>query len=215
MSKEGAEVQPHPPMFEDANRSIKILFSGGFAGGISRTCTAPLDRIKILMMVEDGAKAMSLSDVLQKMRGEGTIKAYFKGNGTNVLKIAPETAIKLTASDRLKYYIAENPDCIGPQERFLSGALAGGLAQFTIYPLEVIKTRLAVSKSEYYRGIFDAARRIHSEEGLSGFYRGLTPSLIGILPYAGVDIAIFEILMEHLAAKYNGDPPGPLILGAE
>lgn len=40
----------------------------------------------------------------------GSIKAFFKGNGTNVVKIAPETAIKLTMNDILKK--ARGP-CLG------------------------------------------------------------------------------------------------------
>lgn len=62
---------------------------------------------------------------------KGSVKAYFRGNGTNVVKIAPETAIKLAASDSLKVYIACDQECIQPQERFLSGAIAGAIAQVT------------------------------------------------------------------------------------
>lgn len=36
----------------------------------------------------------------------------------------------------------------------------------------------------------------------------------GIVPYAGVDIAAFEIFMENLTEHYDGQPPAPLILGA-
>ena len=37
---------------------------------------------------------------------------------------------------------------------------------------------------------------------------------IGILPYAGVDIATFEILKEELLEQYQGTPPPFAILGA-
>jgi solute carrier family 25 phosphate transporter 23/24/25/41 len=44
-----------------------------------------------------------------------------------------------------------------------------------------------------YGGILHAAYRIRRDEGVRAFYRGLTPSMIGILPFAGVDIALFEV----------------------
>ena len=37
---------------------------------------------------------------------------------------------------------------------------------------------------------------------------------LGIIPFAGVDIAAFEIFKEHLLHKYHGDPPPLSILGA-
>ena len=44
-----------------------------------------------------------------------------------------------------------------------------------------------------YRGIWDAARIIGAKEGLSAFYRGLMPSLLGIIPYAGIDLGVYEV----------------------
>jgi len=59
----------------------------------------------------------------------GTTSAFFRGNGTNVIKIAPETAIKLTCNDRLKRMVCKNVEEITPLQRMLSGALAGAVAQ--------------------------------------------------------------------------------------
>ena len=37
---------------------------------------------------------------------------------------------------------------------------------------------------------------------------------LGIIPYAGVDIAVFEMLKERLLDEYEGFPPAHMILGA-
>ena len=46
-----------------------------------------------------------------------------------MIKIAPETAIKLSCNDRIKRYIAPDLDEITPLQRMVSGALAGCVAQ--------------------------------------------------------------------------------------
>lgn len=55
------------------------------------------------------------------------------------------------------------------------------LLQFAIYPLELVRTRLAVCPMGTYRGIWDCWGQIVRKEGWSCFYRGLTPSLVIIL----------------------------------
>lgn len=42
------------------------------------------------------------------MAAEGSYKAYFRGNGANVIKNVPETALKLTCNDRVKSIIAKD-----------------------------------------------------------------------------------------------------------
>ena len=51
-------------------------------------------------------------------------------------------------------------------------------AQFAIYPLELVRTRLAVCPLGHYRGIVHCFTRVLQEEGHKAFYRGLTPSLV-------------------------------------
>ena len=197
------------------HRTAKLLVSGGIAGVISRSATAPLDRLKMLLQVNDGVKRMTMKEGLKIMAKEGTIKSFFKGNGTNVLKIAPETAIKLTMNDVYKRIIATDVGNITPPQRMAAGALAGATSQVIIYPLELVKTRLAVCPAGTYRGIVDCARKVLRQEGIRSFYRGLLPSMMGILPYAGVDITVFEMLKERLLDEYDGMPPPPhSILGA-
>ena len=57
------------------------------------------------------------------------MQAFFRGNGTNVVKIAPETAIKLTFNDRIKRMVCSDPDTINPLQRLFAGAISGAVAQ--------------------------------------------------------------------------------------
>ena len=63
-------------------------------------------------------------------------------------------------------------------------------AQGVIYPMEVVQTRLAVSPPGTYSGIADTLAKIVRLEGPRALFRGLTPTLIGVLPYAGARIGI-------------------------
>jgi len=58
----------------------------GLAGAISRTATAPIDRLKMLLQVQE-SQHLTLRQGLKIMASEGSVRAYFKGNGTNALKV--------------------------------------------------------------------------------------------------------------------------------
>ncbi len=47
------------------------------------------------------------------------------------VKIAPETALKLTFNDAIKHVVASDPEYITPAERMVGGAIAGASAQVT------------------------------------------------------------------------------------
>lgn len=57
----------------------------------------------------------------------------------------------------------------------------------------MIKTRLILGKTGEYSGILDCCRKLLKTEGIQVFCKGYIPNLIGIIPYAGVDLAIFEV----------------------
>ncbi|XP_022672713.1 calcium-binding mitochondrial carrier protein SCaMC-2-like [Varroa destructor] len=80
------------------------LVSGGVAGMVSRTCTAPLDRTKLYLQVH-GKECGSAWNCLQILKKEGGIRGLWRGNGINVMKIAPESALKFLTYDRLKNII--------------------------------------------------------------------------------------------------------------
>jgi solute carrier family 25 phosphate transporter 23/24/25/41 len=78
----------------------------------------------------------------------------------------------------------------------ISGALAGAITQFIIYPLEIIKTRMALNKSHKRATMLLITNEIIRQHGPKGLYKGLSASLLGILPYTGIDLAIYSLLRD-------------------
>lgn len=41
--------------------------------------------------------------------------------------------------------------------------------------------------------VWDCVLKTYRRDGLIAFYRGYTPNIVGIIPYAGIDLAIYEV----------------------
>uniref|UniRef100_A0A8C6KFH6 EF-hand domain-containing protein n=1 Tax=Nothobranchius furzeri TaxID=105023 RepID=A0A8C6KFH6_NOTFU len=77
------------------------LMAGAIAGSVSRTGTAPLDRLKVFRQVHSSSDFKgNVLKGFQYMLKEGGPWSLWRGNGINVLKIAPETAVKFTAYEQ-------------------------------------------------------------------------------------------------------------------
>ncbi|XP_039620276.1 calcium-binding mitochondrial carrier protein SCaMC-2-B isoform X5 [Polypterus senegalus] len=186
------------------------LVAGGVAGAVSRSCTAPLDRLKVLMQVHGSrSNKMCVMGGFAQMIREGGIRSLWRGNGINVIKIAPESAIKFMAYEQIKRLICSNQETLGILERFIAGSLAGAIAQSSIYPMEVLKTRLALRRTGQYSGIANCAKHIFQKEGLKAFYKGYIPNMLGIIPYAGIDLAVYETLKNSWLQRYATDSADP------
>lgn len=61
----------------------------------------------------------------------------------------------------------------------------------------MLKTRLALRTTGQYSGISDCAKQIFRREGLGAFYKGYVPNMLGIIPYAGIDLAVYEVSGLH------------------
>lgn len=196
------------------HRSLIVLTAGGIAGIFSRTATAPMDRLKILMQAGTFTSS-SIPDGMRRIYIEGGLRGFFRGNGANVLKVIPESAVKFLTYDSLQRFLKHrNPSTSDPtiMERFACGAMAGAVSQTAIYPLETAKTRLAVSRLGAYRGIFHCLGNIVKYDGVPKLFRGLGPSILGIIPYAGVDMATFNLLKDNWLHNNPGQVPSPMMI---
>uniref|UniRef100_A0A1A8RJL6 Solute carrier family 25, member 41 n=4 Tax=Nothobranchius TaxID=28779 RepID=A0A1A8RJL6_9TELE len=172
------------------------LMAGAMAGSVSRTGTAPLDRLKVFRQVHSSSDFKgNVLKGFQYMLKEGGPWSLWRGNGINILKIAPETAVKFTAYEQIKSVMRGKNETrtLRVHERFVAGSLAGATAQTAIYPMEVLKTRLTLRKTGQYSGMADCAKHILQQEGVAAFYKGYIPNMLSIVPYAGIDLAVYEV----------------------
>ncbi|XP_076906248.1 adenine nucleotide transporter BT1, chloroplastic/mitochondrial-like [Bidens hawaiensis] len=176
------------------NPSLRRLISGAIAGAVSRTCVAPLETIRTHLMV--GSCGHSSTEVFQDIMQTEGWTGLFRGNLVNVIRVAPSKAIELFAYDTVKKSLTPKAgEKSKPRipESLIAGACAGISSTICTYPLELLKTRLTVQRG-VYKNLVDAFIKIVTEEGPTELYRGLTPSLIGVIPYAATNYFAYDTL---------------------
>jgi solute carrier family 25 (mitochondrial phosphate transporter), member 23/24/25/41 len=97
---------------------------------------------------------------------------------------------------------------------FAAGSLSGVVSTVATHPMETLQTRLAVSAA--YKSAGDAMLSIMAKEGPLALFGGLGPSLIGIIPYAGLNLGFYDG-MRTLYTKQTGKPvpkTASLVFGA-
>ncbi|KAH6996961.1 mitochondrial carrier domain-containing protein [Ilyonectria destructans] len=210
--------------------------AGAIAGGVSRTATAPLDRLKVYLLVNTSSSTSTagvalrqghplaalknasrpFSDAIRELFRSGGFRSFFAGNGLNVVKIMPETAIKFGSYEAAKRALANfeghgDPKKINSYSKFTAGGVAGMIAQAFVYPLDTLKFRL---QCETVKGgltgaalVRQTALKMYADGGIAAAYRGLTMGLIGMFPYSAIDMGMFELLKTtykgYYAKRYN------------
>ncbi|TQD84336.1 hypothetical protein C1H46_030117 [Malus baccata] len=134
-----------PEVISKHDHASRYLIAGAVAGATSRTATAPLDRLKVILQVQ--TKRARIMPAIREIWGECGLLGFFRGNGLNVLKVAPESAIRFYTYEMLKSFIVhangeEDKANVGTATRLVSGGLAGAVAQTVIYPVDLVKTRI-------------------------------------------------------------------------
>ncbi|XP_027070785.1 adenine nucleotide transporter BT1, chloroplastic/mitochondrial-like [Coffea arabica] len=190
------------------NSSLRRLISGAIAGAVSRTSVAPLETIRTHLMV--GSCGTSTGEVFQNIMNNEGWQGLFRGNLVNVIRVAPSKAIELFAYDTVKKQLTpktgEEPKQPIPAS-LIAGAVAGISSTLVTYPLELLKTRLTVQRG-VYKSFLDAFLKIVREEGPGELYRGLTPSLIGVVPYAASNYFAYDSLRKAYKQVFKQEEIG-------
>jgi len=81
---------------------------------------------------------------------------------------------------------------------FIAGALSGTCSTILLQPLDLIKTRLQQSPSS---SIWSVVNHVAKQEGISGFWTGVTPSLWRTVPGIGLYFSCYHTLSDMVTTK--------------
>lgn len=122
----------------------------------------------------------------------------------------PESAIKFGSYEAAKRLFAKveghnDPNIIHSWSKFVAGGVAGMVSQFAVYPIDTLKFRM---QCETVKGglhgnqlIIATAKKMWAQGGFTAYYRGLPMGIVGIFPYAALDLGTFEYLKRAVARR--------------
>lgn len=202
-----------------AQKFLTDFALGGVSGAIAKTCTAPIERVKILIQTQDANPRIMSGEIprytgivncFSRVASEQGIGAFWRGNFTNVLRYFPTQAFNFAFKDTIKNLFPK----ANPKTEFgkffainmASGGLAGAGSLCIVYPLDYARTRLAsdVGKEKIFNGLLDCLKKTASgNQGVLGLYNGFGISVAGIIPYRGVYFGLYDTAREM--NPYNKD----------
>ena len=108
---------------------------------------------------------LAAKKIRQVYRDEG-ITRLWKGNSATILRVIPYSATHFAAFRGYSHLImVDEYTPLTPFQRFIAGACAGATATCLTYPLDFLRTRMAVNEGqETYKNISVAFRSIVKEE---------------------------------------------------
>lgn len=184
--------------------TTKHLWAGAVAAMVSRTCVAPLERLKLEYMVRGEQKR--LFELVKAIASSQGLRGFWKGNFVNILRTAPFKALNFYAYDTYRKQLLRSSgnEETTNFERLIAGAAAGMTASVLCLPLDTIRTKLVAPGGEALGGVIGAFRHIIRTEGFFSLYKGLVPSIISMAPSSAVFYGVYDILK----SGYLNSPEG-------
>ncbi|KAI8974398.1 mitochondrial carrier domain-containing protein [Pilobolus umbonatus] len=177
------------------------ILSAMSAGAASTILTNPLWVIKTRLMTQSEKTSYQYRNTIHAFmtigREEG-FRGFYKGLGSSLIGVS-HVAVHFPLYEKLKVLLHVDGSPSSSSILFAS-ALSKMAASIATYPHEVIRTRLQnqTKKPYKYKGIIHATKLISKEEGLCGFYKGLSTNLVRTVPSSALTILTYEILVKKL-----------------
>ncbi|NXN33130.1 TPC protein, partial [Nycticryphes semicollaris] len=181
--------------------------AGSASGFVTRVLVSPLDVIKIRFQLQieqlssrsPGAKYHGILQAVQRIFQEEGLRAFWKGHVPAQFLSVGYGAVQFMAFESLTKMV-HNVTSYNARDsfvHFVCGGLAACTATVAVQPVDTLRTRFAAQgEPKIYRNLHHAVVTMYQREGPRTFYRGLTPTIIAIFPYAGLQFSFYNILQQ-------------------
>jgi solute carrier family 25 (adenine nucleotide translocator) protein 4/5/6/31 len=196
--------------------------AGGVSGAVAKTCTAPIERVKLIIQTQDAnpkiisgevARYNGIVDCFSRVASEQGIKAFWRGNLTNIIRYFPTQAFNFAFKDSIKAVFPKVDKKTEGVKFFFTNLAAGGAAGagslMIVYPLDYARTRLASdvgSGKAQFNGLLDCLKKTAASGGIGSLYNGIGVSIVGIIPYRGVYFGMFDTLSGYNPFQTDENP---------
>uniref|UniRef100_A0A7S2YX55 EF-hand domain-containing protein n=1 Tax=Chloropicon laureae TaxID=464258 RepID=A0A7S2YX55_9CHLO len=157
---------------------LKQLLVGGVAGAASRFITAPLQRVRVVLMASQAGQA-PLAVVKEVFKAEG-LAGFWRGSTPRILKVMPGSAIQFATFASVKNFFlrrSKTGEVTVPQT-LIAGGVAGMAACLVVYPFTSLAGQMSVAGG-VQGSIVQVSKQIYQRFGIGGFYKGLQGELLG------------------------------------
>lgn len=135
--------------------------------------------------------------LLQNKSGEGLIRGLYRGWGTTIMREIPFTVIQFPLYEQLKKVWLEHDKVeVSLVKGAVCGSIAGGIAAAATTPLDVVKTRIMLSKNRVSVG--QLIRTTLAEEGPRVFLSGIGPRTAWISAGGAIFLGTYELVHTNL-----------------
>ncbi|KAI6026466.1 mitochondrial carrier [Pisolithus microcarpus] len=183
----------------------QIALAGAMAGAVNAVLASPVEMFKVRMQGQYGAATdKRLRDVAREMWQDwGFKRGIMRGYWVTVAREIPAYAGFYSAFEFSKRQFQSQYGEHVPIWALLTSGATGGIAYWLCcYPLDVVKSRIQLRPtpptSRPWTYINAELRSIVADSGVSGLFRGLSPSLLRSIPAAASTFAAFELTRDFL-----------------
>ena len=186
---------------------IVDFMMGGVSAAVSKTIVAPIERVKLLLQVQDASSTIKaedryngIGDCFSRVIKEQGFGALWRGNLANVIRYFPTQALNFSFKDLYKKWFNPYNPKTEPVKFFFGNCASGGAAGATslcvVYPLDFARTRLAADVGSggdrEFGGLVDCLMKVAKKDGPQGLYRGFGISVVGIVAYRATYFGMFD-----------------------